>query len=101
MISNMGWLRRRGGESPRRSGPIRSRAGRRNRLSPAVLILEDRRLMTTVIPVTSALDTGPGTLRDAIIRANSTAGRVVIDFRLPSGATIGLTQGQLELSDTG
>jgi predicted outer membrane repeat protein len=63
-------------------------------------MLEDRRLMATVIPVTSALDTGSGTLRDAIAQAASTSGPVAIDFRLATPATIDLTQGQLALTDT-
>ena len=46
----------------------RPAAGRR-RFRPALFLLEDRRLMTTVIPVTSALDTGSGTLRDALALA--------------------------------
>jgi hypothetical protein len=40
-------------------------------------------------------------LRCAITRANADHGPVEIDFKLPMGTTIALTQGQLELSGTG
>ena len=94
MSSNQRWLRR------RRGGEATHRAGGRRRLRPDVLMLEDRRLMTTVIPVTSAGDTGSGTLRDAFAQAATTSGPVEIDFHIALPATITLTQGQLELSDT-
>ena len=100
MSGTWGWLRRRRGS---KAAPIvlgRVRSGRRRRLGPEVLVLEDRRLMATVIPVTSTLDTGDHTLRDAIEQASVTAGPVVIDFRIPTPATITLSQGPLELSDT-
>ncbi len=95
MSSSQEWRRR------RRDCDARSRAGGRRRLRPDVLMLEDRRLMTTIIPVTSVGDTGSGTLRDAFAQAATTAGPVEIDFQIALPATIRLTQGQLELSDTG
>ncbi len=94
MSSNLASRRRWG-----RGGATR-RAGERRRLRPGVLALEGRRLLTTFIPVTSTLDTGSGTLRAAFARAADTAGPVEIDFRIPTPATIDLTHGQLELSDT-
>ena len=62
--------------------------------------LEDRRLLTAVIPVTSTADSGPGTLREVIGEANAATQPVEIRFDLKGGATITLTSGQLELSNT-
>jgi hypothetical protein len=63
-------------------------------------MLEDRRLLTSFVDVTSPADDGSvGTLRWAVGQANSTSGAVEIDFTLSTPATITLTQGQLELSD--
>ncbi len=103
MSCNQKWFRR-----PRRGnatgwpevGSGRCRVGGENRLRPTILILEDRRLLTTIIPVSSTLDTGLNTLRDAINQANSATTAVEIDFNIPTPATITLTQGQLELSNT-
>jgi hypothetical protein len=61
-MSGNQWSRR-----PRRGSPtgrtgdsrVRTRVGERNRLWPALVILEDGRLMTTVIPVMSTLVVPP------------------------------------------
>jgi fibronectin-binding autotransporter adhesin len=108
MSSNQGSLRRpgRAGAMPRAEIGRAREAGRR-RLRPAVLMLEDRRLMAT-FTVTSAADamTGgspdAGTLRWAVEQADGAAGPSVIDFALGTApATISLSDGQLELSGTG
>jgi hypothetical protein len=67
-----------------------------------VLVLEDRQLLsqTLTIPVTSTADSGPGTLRAAVATANTATRPVEIDFPLKGAATITLTSGQLELSNT-
>jgi hypothetical protein len=66
-----------------------------------LLVLEDRRLLTSFFDVFSAADDGStGTLRWAVGQANSTSGAVEIDFTLNTPATITLTQGQLELTNT-
>src|SRR3954452_5769663 len=62
-------------------------------------ILEDRRLLTKVITVTSPDDGGPGTLRQALVVANATTTEdVKIEFRLKA-SEITLSTGQLELSN--
>jgi hypothetical protein len=48
--------------------------------------------------VTDAGDSGPGTLRQAVLDANANAGPHTISFALPTGATIGLTSGEIEFS---
>jgi hypothetical protein len=63
-------------------------------------ILEDRRLLTTVVTVTSSADSGPGTLRDAIGEANAATQPVEIQFDLNGPATITLTSAELELTNT-
>jgi hypothetical protein len=58
-------------------------------------------MLSTVIPVTSAADSGPGTLRAAVDAANISTTPVEIDFDLNQGETaITLTSGQLELKNT-
>lgn len=49
--------------------------------------------------VDSAADSGAGTLRQAMLDANASAGPHTIAFALPAGTTIGLTSGQIELVD--
>jgi uncharacterized repeat protein (TIGR03803 family) len=48
--------------------------------------LEPRTVLATFL-VASAADTGPQTLRDAILRANATPGADVIQFAIPAAAT--------------
>ena len=66
-----------------------------------LLPLEDRRLLST-FPVTSMADDGStGTLRWAVAGANADMSPSTIVFELGTApATITLTQGQLELSNT-
>jgi hypothetical protein len=52
----------------------------RRRFRPILELLEDRLLPTTSYTVTSAADSGPGTLRDAINYANSQQTTTTIDF---------------------
>jgi hypothetical protein len=95
----------RNGQSVARSGvrpTIGDAKGRPRRcLKPDLFILEDRRLLTTY-PVTSTLDDGSsGTLRWAVAQANAATSPSEVEFELgTSPATITLTQGQLELSNT-
>lgn len=57
---------------------------RRRRLRPEGIIpLEDRRLLASFL-VTNTLDSGPGTLRQAILDANANAGPDNIDFQIPA-----------------
>jgi hypothetical protein len=48
--------------------------------------------------VTDAGDSGPGTLRQAVLDANAAAGPHTIGFALPAGTTIGLTSGDIEFA---
>jgi hypothetical protein len=89
---------------PRRSDRIGeagpSRGAPRRRVRPEVLALEGRHLLSTVIKVTSAADSGPGTLRAAVEAADAATTPVEIDFHLKNGQTsITLTSGPLELSN--
>jgi hypothetical protein len=59
--------------------------------------LDDRCLPST-FTVTSLLDTGPGSLREAVIAANSNPGADTIDFGVTG--SIGLTGGQLDITDS-
>ena len=71
------------------------------RLAPELVLLEHRELLST-FDVTSTADDGTtGTLRWAIEQANAASSPTTIDFRLASTpATITLTQGQLEFSNS-
>ena len=77
---------------------IRKRS--QHRLKPTVLGLEGRRLLT--FHVTSTADDGTtGTLRWAVQQADAATSPSTIDFRLgDAAATITLSQGELELSNT-
>jgi fibronectin-binding autotransporter adhesin len=98
--NNKLWSRRRAqADSNATLGSGRGRL--RLRARPEVLLLEDRRLMTTIITVTNPADSGAGTLRDAVARADLATNPVEIDFHLKKGETeITLTTGQLELSNS-
>ena len=83
------------------TGKFHPRGGRRCGARPEVLALEDRQLLSKVIPVTNPADSGPGTLRAAVDIANHSPKAVKIEFDLSPGETaITLTSGQLELSNT-
>ncbi len=73
----------------------------RKRRKPDLLVLEDRRLLST-FTVTSTADNGSShTLRWAVAQANAATTASSIEVELgTSAATIKLTEGQLELSNT-
>src|SRR5262245_53083138 len=72
---------------------------RRTRLS--VLHMEDR-VVPALIPVTSNLDSGAGTFRDAVTLANGNGTDDVIEFQFGApGATITLLSQVLITEDTG
>jgi hypothetical protein len=48
--------------------------------------------------VSDAGDSGPGTLRQAVLDANAASGPHTITFALPPGTTIGLTSGDIEFT---
>ena len=75
--------------------------GSRRRMRPALLELEERRLLTT-FNVFNANDTGQGSLRAAIQAANAVKGANTIEFvSFNQPATINLTTGQLLITDNG
>ena len=65
------------------------------------MALEDRRLLSTFTVTSTADDGSTGTLRWAVAQANSDTSPSTIDIELGTApATITLSQGQLELSNT-
>jgi hypothetical protein len=74
------WLHRIVGRTSR-PAPARPRPGKR--LRPCFEALEDR-LVPTFVPVTTNLDSGPGSLRDAITQVNASADQFN-DISLSSG----------------
>ena len=77
------------------------RRGDRHRLRPAPLWLEDRRLLSTFTVTSTADDGSHNTLRWAVAQANAATTASSIEIELgTSAATITLTGGQLELSNT-
>ena len=86
-----------------RKGGARTAAGRR-RLTPTLMTLEDRRLLSAIV-VNNPTDSpvlGQTDLRQAIIQANTNGGDQTIVFDMTvfqTPQTIALTGGQLELSD--
>ncbi len=85
-----------------RSDDASYRRGRiRRRLQAVLLPLEDRRLLSTFSVTSTADDGSTGTLRWAVDGANADTSPSTIVFDLGTApATITLTQGQLELSNT-
>ena len=79
----------------------RGRWRARRRCRPVLMVLEDRRLLST-FQVNSTVDNvnTAGTLRWAVAQANNATTPSNIEFELGAAATITLTQGQLELSNT-
>ena len=79
----------------------RRKGAARRRFEAVLLPLEDRQLLST-FPVTSTADDGStGTLRWAVDGANADSAPSKIVFELgTTAATITLTQGQLDLSNT-
>ena len=73
----------------------------RNGLRPELLLLEDRRLLSTFTVTSTADDGSSNTLRWAVAQANAATTASSIEIELgSSAATIALTNGQLELSNT-
>ena len=79
------------------SGSLRRRVARSNQSSAESL--EFRSLLTT-FTVTSLADSGAGSLRQAILDANNTAGDDEIVFQSGLNGTIALTAGQMTISET-
>src|SRR5262249_36538222 len=65
---------------------------------PRLDVLEDRILPST-FTVGNLADSGPDSLRQAILDANANPGADVIDFAPGLSGTIGLTGGQLNITD--
>ena len=82
------------------TGRRRASARGRDRFRPAALVLEDRRLLSGVINVTNTADSGDGSLRQAVAEAEMATSPVTIEFKLATPATITLTSGPLELSNS-
>jgi len=78
-------------------GTRRRRRARRTDLRPRLETLEDRAVPST-IPVLNTLDSGPGSLRDAITRANALPGPDTITFASAVTGTITLTSALPDLS---
>src|SRR5687767_7533184 len=78
----------------KRRSPARRRPTRRPMRLEA---LEDRRVLST-FTVVNLLDSGPDSLRAAVVAANANPGPDAIDFGVTG--SIGLTSGQLEITDS-
>ncbi len=78
--------------------PIRRQQASHKSLRPCLESLQDRTLLTT-FTVTNLLDSGEGSLRQAIVNANSESGPDVIRFENSLEGTIALTSGQLVITD--
>ncbi len=98
-FSVIGWLQA-AARTCRRSRKARhlGESLRRARLLPRLEALEAR-LTPSTFTVTNLADSGPGSLRAAITAANAHAGPDVIDFAHGLHGTIGLTSGQLSITD--
>src|SRR5436309_15332275 len=82
----------------RRSTLIRSRVQAPRRARLALEALEDRALPST-FTVLNVADSGPGSLRQAVLDANANPGSDTINFAQGVHGTIGLTSGQLSITD--
>ena len=91
-------------QGQKRSGKlVRSRSGQTVRRSsgrfrPCIESLENRSMLTT-LTVTNLDDAGDGSLRDAIDQANEMPGPDEIDFAPGVQGAIGLTSGELQITD--
>src|SRR5262245_11815611 len=76
----------------------KTRAGR-GQYRPWLEALEDRTLPST-FTVTNKLDSGPGSLRQAVLDANGNPGSDTIVFAKNVSGTIKLTSGELFITDS-
>src|SRR5262249_35750823 len=74
-----------------------SRSGTAKPFRPHLEVLEDRALPSAFM-VTNLLDSGAGSLREAVVAANANPGADTIDFA--TTGTIALTTGQLDITDS-
>ena len=83
-----------------RVGRVRRQRSQRRAARPRLVFeaLEDRTLLSLFM-VTNLDDAGAGSLRDAILDANANAGADVIDFAPKVKGTIGLSSGELAITD--
>src|SRR5579884_2133266 len=86
------WLR------PRTRPAPAERRRPRTAARPRLETLEDRYLLSA-FTVTNLNDSGPGSLRQAVLAADANPGPDVIHFAPGLGGTIGLTTGQLNVTD--
>ena len=63
----------------------------RNRLEPALLFFLTIPLSADTFTVTHTDDSGPGSLRQAILDANATAGADTIEFNIPGAGVHTIT----------
>src|SRR5262249_12555257 len=82
-------------KSSRRQPPVRQQ---RNVSRLAVEALEDRTVPSTFL-VTNTADSGPGSLRSAVLAANAMSGADAIFFGPRVHGTISLTSGELSITD--
>src|SRR5262245_3472527 len=86
-----------------RSSQVRARTSRRSRQRPSLRCLPleplEGRLVLSACHVTTLADGGPGSLRDAVARANALPGADVVVFDDGLTGTIALTGGELDLTD--
>ena len=75
--------------SPRKNRTCSARAGRKQRPALFLDTLEDRTLPSAYV-VTTTIDSGPGSLRDAITKLNQQPGRSKLSARvgIDSGAVV-------------
>src|SRR5262245_9416613 len=100
LLSLFSWLK--GARHPSRiSRPkaCRRPPAPRARFVPWLEPLEDRMVPTTTFTVLNNFDSGAGSLRQAIVDANTAAGTDTIDFA-PSVHKITLTSGELAITDS-
>lgn len=84
--------------SPRRRRHNRVPTHRMSSFRPRVEGLEER-TMLSAMSVVDTDDSGPGSLRQAILDANDQAGEDTIQFASELTGTVGLTSGQLSITD--
>jgi hypothetical protein len=82
----------------RRRGKSLPRSALRRSYVPCLDVLEDRSVPST-FTVTNLLDSGAGSLRQAILDANATAGAGLVNFAPGVTGTIALTSGELDITD--